>query len=73
MSLTKEWSDFDPKKGYEKEMQDVLLKNGDIIHKCWPNAGMWCVCREEGNGDYYGKDIPVQEADKVRLTHDPNW
>jgi hypothetical protein len=70
-TLTKEWSPFDG--DYEKSMQDIKLKNGDVIIMCWPNAGYWSVCRKEGNERYYGKDIPVTDATHVRLTHDNDW
>jgi hypothetical protein len=43
--LTKEWSEFDG--NYEKEMQDVKLKNGDIITMCWPNAGFFGMSVEK--------------------------
>lgn len=70
--LTKEWSKFDG--DYEKSMQDIKLFNGDIITKCWPNAGYWTVCKKEGNEKYYGNDkIKVREAEFVRLTHDKDW
>ena len=71
--LSKEWSDYDHTKGYEKAMQDIMLANGDIVTKCWPNAGFWNVCEKEDNEAYYGKDIPVKMATKTRLTHDENW
>lgn len=67
--LTKEWSDFDPTKGYEKRMQDVILKNGDTIYFCWPNAGVWNVCNEIDNPKYYGTEINCTDTSKVRLTH----
>lgn len=71
-TLTKEWTKFDG--DYEKSMQDIKLFNGDIIEMCWPNAGFWHVCKEEGNGSYYGRDnIKVREAEYVRLTHNENW
>jgi hypothetical protein len=70
-TLTKEWTPFDG--DYEKSMQDIKLKNGDIVTMCWPNAGRWCVCEKKGNEKYYGKDIPVQEAEFVRLTHSERW
>lgn len=69
--LTKDWIEFDG--DYVKAMQDIKLKNGDVVTMCWPNAGFWCVCRKKGNEKYYQKDIPVKEATHVRLTHDPQW
>jgi hypothetical protein len=69
--LTKEWSSFDG--DYEKSMQDIKLKNGDIVTMCWPNAGYWHVTEKKGNEKYYGRDIPVKEAEFVRLSHDENW
>lgn len=67
--LTFEWSRFDPEEWYEKEMQDVKLKNGDIIEMCWPNAGMWNICSPANNEKYYGRTIPCEDAEFVRL----NW
>ena len=70
--LTKNWSKYDPKAGYEKEMQDVQLKNGDIITMCWPNAGFGHCTKRIGNEKYYGKeDISVDDTAFVRLTNDP--
>lgn len=69
--LTKEWSEFDG--DYEKQMQDIKLKNGDVVTMCWPNAGYWSVCEKKGNEKYYGKDIHVKEATHVRLTHSDRW
>lgn len=70
--LTKEWSKFDHAKGYEKAMQDVKLKNGDIIYGCWPNAGVWMICHKQPTPKYnhpkYQKDwISVRETDEVKL------
>lgn len=31
------WTDFDGH--YEKHECDIMLKNGTIIHNCWPNGG----------------------------------
>lgn len=71
--LTKEWSDFIPAEGYEKEMQDVKLKNGDIMIMCWPNGGVWNCCQKEGNEKYYGTWVNCIETAQVRLTHSKNW
>lgn len=66
-TLTKEWSVFDPAKGYEKKMQDIQLKNGDIVRKCWPNAGVWtCFSARD---KYYQEYIPSKDVAMVRLTH----
>lgn len=71
--LTKEWSDFIPTEGYEKQMQDVKLKNGDIMYCCWPNGGVWNVCKKDENPKYYGVTIDCIETAQVRLTHDKKW
>lgn len=73
--LTKEWSLFNPKEGYEKEMQDIKLFNGDIILMCWPNAGIWNICKKQGNEKYYHskEEIKAEEAEFVRLAHDEEW
>lgn len=72
--LTKEWSKFDPEEGYSKEMQDVKLKNGDILTMCWPNAGVWNLCTAEGNDPkYIGRAIDVEQTEWVRLTHSKEW
>lgn len=68
--LTHEWIEFDPTRGYQKQMQDIRLKNGDEVMKCWPNAMVWVTMLP---GKYYNTDIPVQDATHVRLTHDENW
>lgn len=71
--LTKEWSEFDHKKGYEKRMQDVKLKNGDILFCCWPNAGVWMICDEKLNPKNKGQEISVRETTHVRLTNNRSF
>jgi len=75
--LTKEWSRFDPIEGYEKEMQDIKLFNGDVVMMCWPNAGWWNVVRKNGQEKYYNlsqkERLKAEDAEFVRLTHDPEW
>lgn len=72
-NLTKEWSKYDPTKGYEKAMQDVKLKNGDILYGCWPNAGVWNICFEQKDPltkFKYGKkdlEISCELTDEVKL------
>lgn len=66
--LTRSWSRYDG--DYEKSMQDIKLKNGDVVLFCWPNAGFWNVCKKEGQEQYYNKNIPHIEAEFVRLTHE---
>jgi len=58
-----EWKHFNG--DYEKEMQDIKLHDGTIIEMCWPNAGLWMVCKPEQPG-YTDKGIPVNEAAFVR-------
>lgn len=68
MKLTKAWSPFDPKVGYEKEMQDIKLKDGTEISMCWPNAGIFvCCCNNEQ------PDTPAENVAYTRLTHHKNW
>jgi hypothetical protein len=69
--LTKEWQPYSG--SYQKEAQDIMLENGDVVHCCWPNAGFWNAMRKEGNGKYYGQNIPHAKAKQVRLTHDKSW
>jgi hypothetical protein len=70
-TLTKEWTKFNG--DYEKSMQDIKLYNGEVISMCWPNAGFWNVCKKQGQEKYYDKEIPVKEAEYVRLTHDEKY
>ncbi len=66
--LSREWSKFNHEEGYEKAMQDVKLKNGDIIYGCWPNAGVWNICHKQKNSSMKKHDnISVTETDEVRL------
>jgi hypothetical protein len=71
MKLTKEWQPYDG--DYQKKMQDIKLKNGDVVTMCWPNAGYWNICEKEGNEKYYGKDIHHNDAAYVRITHNNDW
>lgn len=65
--LTKEWTPYNG--DYQKKVQDIKLKNGDIVFHCWPNAGFWIAMVREGNGKYYNQNIPHKDAEFVRLTH----
>jgi hypothetical protein len=41
MKATSEWQEYDH--DYEKDFQDIRLKNGREFKNCWPNAGKWNV------------------------------
>lgn len=66
MKLTFEWSKFDPAVGYEKAMQDIKLKNGDIVTMLWPNAGIWNICQPDGNEKYANREIKSEDVEYVR-------
>jgi hypothetical protein len=67
-TITKEWTKFDG--DYEKAMHDIKLFNGDIITKCWPNAGYWHVCKKEDNEKYYRKgQILMNNVEYFKLTY----
>lgn len=66
--LTKEWMEYDGE--YCKAMQDIRLKNGDEVMKCWPNAGEWHTYKP---GKYYKQRIDNSEVTHVRATHDQDW
>jgi hypothetical protein len=51
----------------EKRVQDIRLKDGREIIKCYPNAGKWCCL-----SDNKVKDIPDSEVTHTRLTNDPD-
>lgn len=70
-NLTKEWQPFDGE--YEKEMQDIKLKTGEIVTMCWPNADTWMVCEKQKSGRMYNKPIPSWQVAEVRLTHSKRW
>lgn len=74
-ALSLEWSEFNWEKGYEKEMQDIKLKNGDIVMMCWPNGGDWFICGEkEANKKYLHREFfSPEEVAMVRLTHSKEW
>lgn len=59
MELTSEWQSFDG--DYEKEIQDIQLKDGTIISECWPNAGFFIPSGGK-------KHIPVDQVKFVRLS-----
>lgn len=67
-SLSREWSAFVPEEGYEKEMQDIKLKDGTEISMCWPNAGLFCCCSDNSI-----EDTPAEKVAFVRLTHNEKW
>jgi len=71
-ALTKEWTEFNG--NYEKLMQDIKLFNGDIITKCWPNAGYWLICQKEDNDKYDLKGkININDIEYVRNTQLDKW
>ena len=47
MILTYEWQKYDG--DYFKKVQDIKLKNGDIVTFCYPNACLWNCMEKEGN------------------------
>lgn len=61
--LTMQWQVYDH--DYEKRVQDIRLKNGDEVIKCWPNSGKWCCL--SGDKRYTKKDIPDAEVTHTRL------
>jgi hypothetical protein len=63
MALTKDWSEYDH--DYEKRVQDIRLKDGREIIKCWPNAGKWCCL-----SDSKIKDTPDSEVTHTKLNTD---
>jgi hypothetical protein len=71
MELTKDWQPYNG--DYQKKMQDIKLKNGDIVYFCWPNAGEWGVWNASNNPKHYGQSIKNSEVAEVRLTHVKYW
>lgn len=72
MELTYEWQKYDG--DYQKKIQDIKLKNGDVVEFCYPNAGMWNCMQKEGNGKYYDKFIQNSDVEYVRLNYKfYNW
>lgn len=68
---TKEYQDWIPDY-YEKSMVDIILKNGDEIIGCWPNAGFMNPCHNAHNPKKY-LEIPYADVARVRLTHHKRW
>lgn len=66
--LKSEWTEYNH--DYEKKIQDIRLKNGDEVMKCYPNAGKW-MCLS-ANKKYKEKDIPDSEVTHTRLTKGEN-
>ena len=65
--LTREWSAFNHEEGYEKAMQDVKLKSGNIYYGSWPNAGYWNVCYPQQDKRYNNAVLDVRDTVEVRL------
>lgn len=63
---TKDWQSFTGH--YEKEMVDVITKEGKQIDVCWPNAGFMNPC-----GEQESESIPYEQIDKVRLSQVKGW
>lgn len=64
--LTYQWQPYNG--NYQKKIQDIKLKNGDIVTRCYPNAGFWNPTQKKGNEKYYGTEIPHTEAEFVKLS-----
>lgn len=60
--LAEGWIIFDG--SYEKEFYDILLKNGSILLKCWPNADTFHEVKT-------GKVIKVEEVTHFRTERIP--
>jgi hypothetical protein len=53
-----DWQDFDENFDYVKDFYEVLLPSGEIIKKCWPNAGK--MNATDGSGRYWESGIKVR-------------
>lgn len=62
--LPEEWTPFDG--DYKKCMQDIELKDGTILRKCYPNAGVFVVFGTKH------KDVPVSDVKAVKK-HNITW
>lgn len=61
------WTQFNHKSDYSKELQDLKLKNGDIVTHCWPEEyGVFSVYQEKGNEKYFGKEISMSLVEMVK-------
>jgi hypothetical protein len=65
-NLTYEWSEYNH--DYEKRVQDIRLKSGQEIMKCYPNAGKWCCLSNNKQ-----KDIADIEVTHTRLHDNPDY
>ena len=61
--LSIDWSEYDH--DYQKRVQDIRLKDGKEIIKCWPNAGKW-MCLSNN----MQKDIPDSDVTHTKLNTD---
>ena len=68
MKLSYDWQKYDG--DYQKKIQDINLKNGDIVMACYPNAGHW-MCLDS-KSPYYEKQIHHLSAELVRLNAEHN-
>jgi hypothetical protein len=62
---THEWQPFTGY--YEKEMVDIKLKTGEIIHCCWPNAGFMNPLSKTMNPTGL-EAFPYKNVAEVKLT-----
>lgn len=65
-NLTLQWSKYNH--DYEKRVQDIRLKGGSEIIKCYPNAGKWCCLSND-----LIKDIPDAQVTHTRLHNNPEF
>ena len=68
MKLTYDWQRYDG--DYQKKIQDIKLKNGDVVMACYLNAGHW-MCLDS-KSPYYEKQIHHLSAELVRLNAEHN-
>ena len=64
--VTKDWSEYNH--DYEKKVQDIRLKDGTEIFKCYPNAGKWCCLSNNKQ-----KDISDSEVTHTKLNTNPEF
>lgn len=70
ISVKEEWvKEWKPMTSYyEKSRCDIILKNGDMILDCWPNAGYMHPCASGGNPkNYQMEELPFSTIAQVRL------
>lgn len=60
----KTWIDYQPHRQRPKEILDIMLRDGDIVEGCYPNADSWNPLVKAGNPKNFG---PIKDYRVIKV------